>query len=446
MIFLPISALTVDWSTELDKILDQPKLSGAVISAQVTSADGKVLYARNPNLRVMPASNQKLLSVSFALATLGPEFKPTTRIWKLADRIVVDCPGDPWLSEAQLLKARADLNVSQPTPVFVRQGFRPGFGPGWEWDDLKNRYAPTISAFTVARGGFEVFAGPNGVEIEPSQSGVKIRRIDATTMSWHYDETLRILTFRGPLPASRRRLEAFALPDPDSTAAKILASSPAYPTFEIPNRNPDVVIEGPTVRELAKLCLVPSDNYLAESLMFMAANKTSQGKATTFEAAAKEMIAFHTKTVGVGETQFDPYDGSGLSRHNNVTASGLTTLLHWAKKQPTWQAWIDGMAVPGSGTLSGRLAGSTFRGKTGTLNKVVSLSGYVRLSGGEEITVSIVINHFLGGNAIARDAADQFVKRIESLAPSGPILAVNPNREVSFAYSRNWHPDADRIR
>ncbi len=70
-------------SPNLDAILDVPELKGAVYGAVVTRPGGEVLYERTADLHVMPASNQKLISCAFALATFGPEYRPQPRSWKI---------------------------------------------------------------------------------------------------------------------------------------------------------------------------------------------------------------------------------------------------------------------------------------------------------------------------------------------------------------------------
>ncbi|KXK10100.1 MAG: D-alanyl-D-alanine carboxypeptidase, serine-type,PBP4 family [Armatimonadetes bacterium OLB18] len=131
----------------LDRILTHDDLRGATVGAIVTTLDGTVLYERNSDLRLMPASNQKLLSVSYALHALGPDFRPQTRIWRLADRIAIDAPGDPSLSLADLQAAAAKVRFSDVAPIAVRQAYRVGVPSTWEHDDLPNRYAPQIMAF-----------------------------------------------------------------------------------------------------------------------------------------------------------------------------------------------------------------------------------------------------------------------------------------------------------
>jgi D-alanyl-D-alanine carboxypeptidase/D-alanyl-D-alanine-endopeptidase (penicillin-binding protein 4) len=73
------------------------------------------------------------------------------------------------------------------------------------------------------------------------------------------------------------------------------------------------------------------------------------------------------------------HDGSGLSYRNRVTASGVVRLL-WAADGATWTNDLRG-ALPrgGQGTLAHRLRTVHVRAKTGTLDRISALSGWVRL-------------------------------------------------------------------
>lgn len=437
--------------TPLDQLLDKPELAGSLIGVHVCELDGTPLYSRNEKLRLMPASNQKINTVAYALWRLGPDYRPTTKFWKMADRIVVQSDGDPSMTYDDLVAIKKKLQAKDDIPVFVNQSYRPGFGPGWEWDDLPNRYAPAICAFSVDKGGFELWADPAKVWMKSSTFGIKLRRIDAEKTSWNFDFQNRIMTFRGPLPKSSAMLEAFAIPEPDRAAALTIGSY-FLPTTDVPNGEPDYIHRGKPMSELAKLCLVPSDNFIAENLLFMAAQKEGPLGANPWDTAQKRMKSFLVKEVGLEPSEVDPYDGSGLSRHNNVTSSGIAKLLRWAKRQPTAALWMDSLAVPGSGTLRNRLKDSSFRGKTGTLNKVVSLSGYCKVKGGREVVVSIVFNHFLGDSAVARNTADEFVRKIESGNAFGTNLEVafdHANRlpfPNDHASAWNWNSRHDRDR
>jgi len=236
----------------LDAIFNRPGLRSASIGAIVTDLDGKVLYERNATQSLMPASNEKLLSVAYALFKLGPEFRPVTRIWKLEDRIVVDCPGDPSMTFDRLKEASKKLDLKARTPIFVRQGYRPGWGPGWEWDDLPNRYAPQISAFTVDRGGFELWGNADKFYLKPANYGVVIREIPSKTSKRAYNLTLRKMTVYGPNPKTDAFVEGFAIPEPDQAAASILGG-PLFETLDVPESEPTLTLVGDDMKTMAKI-------------------------------------------------------------------------------------------------------------------------------------------------------------------------------------------------
>ncbi|MCH6574512.1 MAG: D-alanyl-D-alanine carboxypeptidase, partial [Bacteroidetes bacterium] len=66
------------------------------------------------------------------------------------------------------------------------------------------------------------------------------------------------------------------------------------------------------------------------------------------------------------------------------------------------------------GTLEDRIniSGNTinFRGKTGTLNEVSSLSGYLTTKAGDELIVSMIFEFKRGGSKKYRDAQDKIIE------------------------------------
>jgi len=97
-----------------------------------------------------------------------------------------------------------------------------------------------------------------------------------------------------------------------------------------------------------------------------------------------------------------PYltNGSGLCRSCTITAANLTELLTYAYDHPSFAAYIDSLGIAGvSGTIaahSERLPESAAIGrawiKTGTLNNVTSMAGYVKGVSGQDYVVVGIIN------------------------------------------------------
>lgn len=96
-----------------------------------------------------------------------------------------------------------------------------------------------------------------------------------------------------------------------------------------------------------------------------------------------------------------PYltNGSGLCRECTITAANLSELLAYAYDRPNFDSYVNSLGVAGvSGTIvahSDRLPDSKAIGrawiKTGTLNNVTSMAGYVKgLSGQDYVIVGLI--------------------------------------------------------
>lgn len=399
-------------SPKLEAVLDSAELKGAVYSAVVTDLEGTVLYERNADLRVMPASNQKLIACAFALHELGATYVPKTRIWKEKNRIIVESTGDPSLTYAQLVEAKKKLKLTGKLPVYVKQAYRVGIPESWELDDLPNRYAAPVSAFCFDQAAFELWAQKGKAFLLPANFGIKVSH-DPTlpAKASRYDPIRRRVRVGGGLPSNLTRLDTLALPSADECAALVLGKS-FFSTKSVPTRNADLVIQGKPLPEILKTCLVKSDNIMAENLLLMAAGKDGDISAKPYDLARTRVSKFLIDTVGIQKEDLRIYDGSGLSRHNLVTGRGIARLLKWANEQPTADLWKSCLVSPLNGTLKSRLKEVAFQGKTGTLDMVVSLSGYVKTKSGEERIMSLLLNHFTCSSAKARDIADNFARTL----------------------------------
>ncbi|WP_296175349.1 D-alanyl-D-alanine carboxypeptidase/D-alanyl-D-alanine endopeptidase [Psychrobacter sp. UBA2769] len=92
-------------------------------------------------------------------------------------------------------------------------------------------------------------------------------------------------------------------------------------------------------------------------------------------------------------------NGSGLCRDCTISAENLSELLTYAYEQPNFDAYVSSLGIAGvSGTISAhseRLPESQAIGrawiKTGTLNNVTSMAGYVKgLSGQDYVVVGLI--------------------------------------------------------
>ncbi len=121
--------------------------------------------------------------------------------------------------------------------------------------------------------------------------------------------------------------------------------------------------------------------------------------------------------AGVDDADFFLYDGSGMSPDDRIAPRACTRLLVFAARQPWGAAWRAGLPEAGvDGTLAGRFKSSPLTGhlwaKTGTLNGVNALSGYLTAASGKVLVFSILVNGHRPGSDAEAKAIDRMVETI----------------------------------
>jgi D-alanyl-D-alanine carboxypeptidase/D-alanyl-D-alanine-endopeptidase (penicillin-binding protein 4) len=137
--------------------------------------------------------------------------------------------------------------------------------------------------------------------------------------------------------------------------------------------------------------LTESDNGTAE-LLTKEMGLHDSGSGSTAAGVAAISKALQGLAVPLdGTTQFD---GSGLASENKETCTAVQGLLD---KEGPGSALASGMPIAGqTGTLDVRLldpaTAGRVRAKTGTLNQVTSLAGYVTTIQGAQLSFTMMIN------------------------------------------------------
>ena len=121
--------------------------------------------------------------------------------------------------------------------------------------------------------------------------------------------------------------------------------------------------------------------------------------------------------AGVDDADFFLYDGSGMSPDDRVAPRAFTQLLAYASRQPWGAAWRDTLPIAGvDGTLAARFKDSPLKGrvqaKTGTMNEVNALSGYVVANSRKTLAFSIIVNGHRPGSEAESQAIDRIVEAI----------------------------------
>ncbi|MGA2889370.1 MAG: D-alanyl-D-alanine carboxypeptidase/D-alanyl-D-alanine-endopeptidase [Terracidiphilus sp.] len=121
--------------------------------------------------------------------------------------------------------------------------------------------------------------------------------------------------------------------------------------------------------------------------------------------------------AGIDDGDFFFYDGSGESPDDRIAPRAFTQLLAYASRQPWGEAWRDTLPIAGfDGTLAGRFRNSPLKerlwAKTGTLNEVNALSGYLIAASGKTFAFSILVNGHRPGSEAEVQAIDKIAEAI----------------------------------
>jgi len=192
LVLSPLAALAGQSDREalkkaVEQLLSQPPLSNARVAMQVESLDdGQVVYSRNPDELLNPASNTKLVTAAAGLLRLGPEYRFTTDY--LAEKplqkgrigtLYIRGRGDPSVTTERLDGLVADLwhrGVRSVGEVILDDSFfdREEFGPGWEQESSDKAWAAGVGALSLNHNAVAIYITPADrvggrarVELEP---------------------------------------------------------------------------------------------------------------------------------------------------------------------------------------------------------------------------------------------------------------------------------------
>ncbi|MBE3636968.1 D-alanyl-D-alanine carboxypeptidase/D-alanyl-D-alanine endopeptidase [Mangrovicoccus algicola] len=402
------------------QLIDRFRLGGEVAFALADAQTGEVLAGRDAETPMAPASTCKTITTAYALEHLGAAYRFRTRILatgplkdgRLEGDLILAGGGDPTLSSDDidaLLDQLAGLGLTEVTGRFlVWAGALPhveeidpgqpdhlGYNPSvsglnlnfnrvhFQWKQQGGDYqlqmdaraghvVPPVRMVTMStsnRSGpiFTLDAEPGGTETwtvaRPALGGEGARWLPVRNAAGYTAEVMRTL-------AAMRR-PALALPEPEF----IEALPPAVPV---------ALHQGPPLAEVARDMLKYSTNLTAEVLGLTASVARTGTRPRDLADSAAEMTRW---AQGFGMTESQLVDHSGLGPESRVTARDMTRLLHhvgidgplWPLLKPVHLSDKNGRAEP-----------FELRAKTGTLNFVSCLVGYVRRPGKRAMIFAIL--------------------------------------------------------
>jgi D-alanyl-D-alanine carboxypeptidase/D-alanyl-D-alanine-endopeptidase (penicillin-binding protein 4) len=457
----PNVAVGATFQERINSLVNGTVARSADSSIQIVELDsGRVVAERNAHMPVAPASNMKLFTTAAAIDLLKPSFEITTGVYVRGDidsagtlngdvRIVGR--GDPTIggrfhdgdATAVLHDWASDLKAAGIKSVGGNLIFEHGYfdteyiHPTWPADQLTAWYEAPIAAFSMQEGCVEVrvLPGRNGqacvVQLEPPTSFLSVQNSCRTGRGLPFITRQRnsnTIIVRGGVPARSGRTEVFVtVENPVHYFAAVTNEVLQRDGIRIQGQIVLTARDGRTDWRLVTKHSTPlsiaifvinkkSQNHYAEQVLkIIGAEVRKEGSWTAGSAVVKEWL---TTRIGVPAGEFQPVDGSGMSRDNRASANAFIGVLRYMWKSPWREEFVSSLPYSGdpASKFGNRLRNPPFArqvyAKTGYISGVIGLSGYVHSQSGKVYAFSFLFNHYRVGVFSVYNLQDEMLKEI----------------------------------
>ncbi|MDG1520266.1 MAG: D-alanyl-D-alanine carboxypeptidase/D-alanyl-D-alanine-endopeptidase [Yoonia sp.] len=443
--------------TNLQDLIALSGLTGTVSVLLTDAASGEVIEGNTPDMPLPPASVTKAVTALYALETLGTDHRFETRIFAdgpirdgvLDGDLILVGGGNPNLVTddlADLAQTLKDTGLTSVTGRFyVHDNVLPSLD---EIDDSQLDhlgYNPAISGLNLnfnrvhfewkrAGGAYTVAMDARSKQHRPSVTIAKMRIVDRDVPVYTYrdggdlDEwtVARGALGRGGsrwLPVRYPALYAGEVFATFARSQGIVLSPPS----EIPAVRGTAIAthQSDDLQTMMRAMMQFSTNLTAE-VAGLAATEERAGQARGLRTSALGMTRWTKERAGIA-AQFA--DHSGLGDTTRITATGMVALLNAAGVasvvRPVLKTipFLDDNKRPIADFPAQVLA------KTGTLNFVSSLAGYIRTTSGRDLTFAI-----FAGDLDARAAG----KLSNDEQPFGSITYNTNAKKLQAKLLRRW--------
>ena len=423
----------------IGKAIKSYKVPEGAISLVVQDIDSDVaVISLNPSTPRNPASSIKLLTTFVALDVLGPTYTWPTKLYAtgsisegvLKGDLVLKGYGDPFLVVEEFWKMLGDLRamgvhtITGDLVVDDSHFSIPDSDPG-AFDGQPFRLynvVPNAALVNFKAIEFQFFQAKDGksvsIRMNPNMPNVKITNNLTVKqgkcagynfgISMHVPDPVKAdhVVFSGAFPSGCR---SHSLP-----RTMLQPSTYAYGTFKrlwthwggtieggvrkgtAPQSRPLVVWRSRPLAEIIRPLNKWSNNVMTRLMLYSLA--AAKFKPPYTKQQGIDVLRGYLKGNGLDDSDLIIDNGSGLSRESRVTSQFMNALLRHAYASPLMPEFVASMSLNGlDGTTRRRFRGRPEAGrmhlKTGSIDSVSAIAGYVVASSGKTYTVSLMINY-----------------------------------------------------
>jgi len=401
------------------RLIERAQLSGKVGFALADTKTGEVLDTHNPLLPLPPASVAKSITTLYALETLGAAYRFSTRMiadgtmtnGRLDGDLILAGGGDPTLDTDMLADLAAQMKASGLHEVRGRFLYHAGALPGLPLIDPTQPphvgYNPAISGLNLnfnrvhfewhrAGAGYDVTMDARDDHFAPRVNVARMKVVNRSTPIYTYSSKggvdewtvaqgalgnggARWLPVRRPalycaeVFQTLARSHGIVLGQPEEIATPpqgaVLARHASEPLSEI-------------LRDMLKY----STNMTAETVG-LSATIARSGVPESLAASGQQMTDWLAGRYGTHKARF--VDHSGLGDASRLPAIEMVRTLAQAAPAGDLKGLMKQVYLHDANGHPLRDHPVQIRAKTGTLNFVSALAGYITGPGGRELAFAI---------------------------------------------------------
>ncbi|MDO1445996.1 D-alanyl-D-alanine carboxypeptidase/D-alanyl-D-alanine-endopeptidase [Rhodocytophaga aerolata] len=466
-----------DIENALTELSTDPLIKHGQLALSIKSTStGKSLLEYNSDKSLVIASNMKLVTTATGLAVLGEDFTFKTELahdgtleanGTLRGNIYITGGGDPTLGSNKVtgslpLNDLLDMWVNKLWEYGIRQVsgaiiadselYNANAIPsGWTWADAGNYYGAPAFGLNFHDNLYYLYFKP-GAKV--GEAATILRTIPAIKEIQFVNEVTtgapgsgdnayiygapytHLRYVQGTIPAGVKEFSIKgSLPEPGMTCAGLLHQKLVKRGIKIglpatsvrlmqiqkkkvsTDRKPIYTHSSPALPAIVTETNLESVNLYAEAILKqLGIAKYEDG--TTYSGT--ETVMEFWKQNGIDINGFFMRDGSGLSRNNSIRATTLTDILVYCAKAPMFASLYASLPVAGvSGTMKnigkGTGAARNLHAKTGSLERVMSFSGYFTTRSGEMMSFAFIANDYAGHNSPMRKKMERLMALLTDL-------------------------------
>lgn len=442
--------ISISSAGTLESLLSKHKQSKTVLSILAVDADSEnIIYRRQSDAPMIPASNMKLVTTAAALHLLGNDYAFQTKIGLLGRDLVVVGGGDPLLAEpkndsvsCQAANALMDMiihvlqeaSVSSVDNIILDTSYfdENRVHPSWPPEQLNQWYACEVGGLNfynncihleVNRSGNSAVISmtpPNGYVTLINQ--LKLISSGSSAVGAYRNSVPNKLFIKGKL----NQAAGFdvAIENPAGLFGSILKNRLISSGISVEGsvtEQSNTTDSGPQYLLIVKTPIADvirrsnkdSLGLAAECLVKTISAEQNPVKSNGRWQHGLEMMSQYLNSLDVPESQYTLDDGSGLSRINRLSAQSLVAVIKDMYKSENSDIFLNSLAVGGvDGTIRKYFHKEPYKGniigKTGYIKGVRTFSGVCKTPRGD-IIFSILTEK---GNGYTRRCINEITQAI----------------------------------